>query len=458
MSRRYEIDMTRGPLFGKLLRFALPAMLSNVLQLLYNAADMIIVGRYDIEGKASLAAVGSTASVIHLVTNLFMGVTLGASIIIAQYRGAEREEDVSRTVHTAALSSFLCGVFVTVVGLVISEPMLIWMDTPPDVFDKALLYIRIYFLGMTSMLVYNFGASALRAIGDTKRPLYFLTAAGVLNVLLNLLFVVVLRFGVAGVALATVISQTLSAVLVIVCLVRSDGSIRLRFSKLRIHADKLAAMLRIGLPIGLQNSLFSISNVLVQSSVNSFGSAAMAAHTAAVSIEGFMNAVVKGVADASMNFTGQNVGAGENLRVKRVCAICGAAAAGCSLALGTVIFCFGSQLLSIYNPDPEVIAYGLNRIMLVGLTYWTFGLMQVFAGCLRGMGRSTLPMICSLLGICGFRILYIYTVFPLSRTLLTLYFSYPASWTVAMLANMICYFVISRKLIKGTLRTAVKRG
>lgn len=456
MSRRHEMDMTSGPLLGKMLRFAFPVILSNVLQLLYNAADSIIVGRFAEDGKNALAAVGSTNAIINLITNLFIGFFLGGSIIIAQFKGAGDEKEVSKTVHTSALVSLLTGLTVCVIGQLIAEPLLTAMGTPSEVIGKSLLYIRIYFLGMPFMTFYNFGASTLRAVGDTKRPLYFLAVSGVVNVVLNAVLVIVFGMDVAGVAIATVVSQALSALLVFLSLLHSEGSIRLSFSKFRIHGRKLGLMIKVGLPMGIQNSLFSFSNVLVQSSVNLFGEAAMAAHTATVSIESIMSVAVSGVADTSINFTGQNVGAGKYKRVRRVCAICSILSVVISLALGMVMFFFGDKLLAIYNNDPDVIACGLNRTRLVGLTYWIFALMNVFAGCLRGMGRSLLPMITSLLGVCAFRIVYICTVFELFPTLLTLYAVYPASWAVAMILNMICYFIISRLLIAGKLKVITK--
>lgn len=456
MSKRHEIDMTSGPLLGKMLRFALPVICSNMLQLLYNAADSIIVGRFDVDGKVALAAVGSTSSIIHLVTNLFIGFFLGGSIIVAQFKGAGKEDEVSKTVHTAALTSLITGIAVCIMGQIVARPLLTIMDTPTDVIEKSLLYIRIYFLGMPFTTLYNFGASTLRAVGDTKRPLYFLTVSGVLNVGLNALFVIVFQMSVAGVAIATVASQALSATLVLISLAHSDGCIRLCLSKLQIHGSKLLMMIKVGVPVGLQNALFSFSNVLIQSSINGFGAAAMAAHTAAVSIEGFMNVAVAGVADTSINFTGQNVGAGKYDRVRRVCGICAALSVSISLCLGMIMLLFGRQLLGIYNPDPEVIAYGLNRTTLVGLTYWVFALMNVFAGCLRGMGKSFLPMMTSLIGICGFRIVYIYTIFSAWPTLFVLYLSYPASWLAGMLLNMVCYFVVSRRLIAGKLKVITK--
>ncbi len=456
MSRQQEINMTSGPLLGKMLRFALPVILSNVLQLLYNAADSIVVGRFAENGKNALAAVGSTASIINLITNLFIGFFLGGSIIIAQFKGAGDEEEVRKTVHTSALVSIFVGILVCAVGELAAEPMLRLMGTPQNVMNQALLYIRIYFAGMPFMTFYNFGASTLRAVGDTKRPLYFLSVSGIVNVALNLILVICFKLDVAGVAIATVVSQALSALFVFLSLLHNDSCIRLIPSKMKIHGKKLVMMTKVGLPIGLQNALFSFSNVLIQSSINSFGEAAMAAHTAAVSIEGFMNVAVSGVADTSVNFTGQNVGAGKYRRVSRVCAICSVLSVAISLALGAVLFFFGDRLVAIYNPDPEVISCALNRTRLIGLSYWIFALMNVFGGCLRGMGRSFLPMFSSLLGVCVFRIIYIYTIFKLSPTLLTLYAVYPASWFVGMVLNMICYFIISRLLIAGKLKAITK--
>ncbi len=456
MSRRHEIDMTSGPLLGKMLRFAFPVIISNVLQLLYNAADSIIVGRFAEDGQNALAAVGSTSSIIHLVTNLFIGFFLGGSIIIAQFKGAGDDNEVSRTVHTSALVSIITGLAVCIMGQIAAEPLLVAMGTPAEVIDKSLLYIRIYFLGMPFTTFYNFGASTLRAVGDTKRPLYFLTVSGILNVALNAILVIVFGMDVAGVAIATVVSQALSALLVMLCLLHSDSSIRLMPSKLRIHGKKLVMMIKVGLPMGLQNALFSFSNVLIQSNINSFGAATMAANTAAVNIEGFMNVAVSAVADTSVNFVGQNVGAGKYKRVRRVCAICAVLAVSISLILGSLLFLFGDKLISIYNPSPDVIESGINRTRLVGLTYWIFALMNVFAGCLRGMGRSFLPMISSLLGVCVFRIIYIYTIFAAIPTLTSLYAVYPSSWAVAMLLNMICYFIISRLLIAGKIRVITK--
>jgi len=456
LGKRNEIDMTHGPLLGKILKFAAPVVLTNVLQLLYNAADMAIVGQFDADGSGSLAAVGATSSIIHLVTNIFMGLSLGTGVAVAQHKGAGEEEDVSKTVHTSILSSVICGFIVCAIGILISRPMLVMMGTPETIIERSVLYIRIYFSGMPFMMLYNFGASIHRAVGDTKRPLYFLTFSGIVNVALNLVFVIVFHMGVAGVALATITSQAISAVLMTTSLCHTEGCCRLEFRKLRIHWKKLGEIMRIGMPAGIQNSLFSISNVLIQSSINSFGEIVMAANTAAISIEGFMNSAVAGVADASTNFTGQNVGAGKYKRIRRVALVCGIVSVIISVVMGAVILIFGRNLLSIYNPDPEVIEQGMYRLMVNGSTYALFALMQVFAGGLRGMGKSLAPMLISIVGVCGLRIVYIYTIFALFPQLDVLYISYPTSWLCAMLANMVCYFIVSRRLIAGKWIPALK--
>lgn len=454
MLKRNEIDMTQGPLLGKILQFALPVMLTNVLQLLYNSADSIIVGRFD--GTQSLAAVGSTASLIHLITNVFMGLSLGVSVVVSHYKGAGEFDHAQDTVHTAIPSAFFCGLIVTVVGFLASEPLLHLMGTPEDVIEKSILYIRIYFLGMPATMVFNFGASIKRAVGDTSRPLGILFTCGLVNVGCNALFVIVFHWGVAGVAIATIISQTLSAAAIIYSLCHDSGCTRLYLKNMRIHFDKLLSIVKIGLPVGIQNSLFSISNVLIQSTINSFGSLAMAANTAATGIEGFLNAAVTGTTDASMNFTSQNVGAGKYKRIRRVCAISCAASCAVALILGTVIFIFRAPLLGLFDKNPEVVELGLVRITMTAFLYWIFALMQVFAGCLRGMGRSTLPMVNSLVGVCGLRVVYILTLFKLAPTLFNLYLSYPVSWAIAMLANMICYFIVSRRLISGKIQPKIK--
>ena len=286
MAKSYEMDMTSGPLLKKILIFSVPLMLSGILQLLFNAADIIVVGQFT--GSSALAAVGSTSSLINLFVNVFIGFSIGANVLVAQYFGARDEKNVHETVHTSILLAIICGLILIVAGISLAPPMLELMDTPDEVLGQAVLYMRIYFVGMPATLVYNFGAAILRAVGDTRRPLYYLFVAGCVNVVLNLFFVVVCGRGVDGVAIATVISQVISAALIVRCLVKSDGMCRLNLSMLKLHRQKVIQIARIGLPAGFQGAIFSISNVLIQSSVNSFGSIAMAGNTAASNIEGFI--------------------------------------------------------------------------------------------------------------------------------------------------------------------------
>ncbi|MCI8601512.1 MAG: MATE family efflux transporter [Oscillospiraceae bacterium] len=444
--RSYEIDMCNGPILGKLLRFSLPLMLSGVLQLLFNAADIVVVGRFS--GSEALAAVGSTGSLINLLINVFIGLSIGTNVLVAQYYGAKDVKNLSDTVHTSVAISLASGAFLIFLGFFAAPPLLRLMGTPEDVLGQAALYVRIYFAGMPVMMLYNFGSAILRALGDTRRPLYFLTMAGVVNVLLNLFFVIVLKMGVAGVATATVISQAVSALLILNCLIRSDGIYRLDLKKLRIHKSVLFGMMRIGLPAGMQGAVFSISNVLIQSSINSFGSVAMAGNTAASNIEGFVYTAMNALYQANLSFTSQNMGAKKYSRIGRILALCLATVAVIGLVLGGAAALAGRPLLSIYSSDPEVIGYGLNRLQIIATTYLICGMMDVMVGSMRGMGYSIMPMVVSLTGACGIRILWIMTVFAMHRSLFVLYLSYPVSWGITFLAHLVCFFVARRKLPK----------
>lgn len=444
---KYEIDMISGPLLPKIILFTLPLIISSNLQLLYNAADVIVVGRF--AGKTSLAAVGSTGSLTNLIISLFMGLSVGASVAVAQYYGANKWKDVSEVVHTSMLISVISGVVVGLVGILMSRTFLLAMDTPNDVIDKATLYMQIYFAGMPASMVYNFGSAILRAVGDTKRPLIFLTISGIVNVILNLIFVIVFKMDVAGVAVATVVSQIISAVLVVICLIRSDGACRLKLRELRLHMDKLLQLVRIGLPAGLQSSLFSISNVLVQSSVNSFGSVIMAGNSAAANIEGFIWVSMNSLHQAALTFVGQNVGAREYKRVKRAAGLCVLLVTIVGAVLGGIALLFGKELLGIYAPGEEdVIGYGLIRLKIIAATYLTCGIMDVFVGVLRGMGTSVVPMIVSVIGICGGRIMWILTVFKAHRDLNILYISYPISWVLTALIHLLCVLIVYKRVVK----------
>ncbi len=441
--KSYEIDMCNGPLLGKILLFAVPLMLSGIMQLLFNAADIIVVGRF--VGHQALAAVGSTGSLINLLINVFIGLSVGTNVLVANYYGARRYEQVQETVHTSILTSLICGTVLIFLGVFLARPLLSLMGTPEDVLDQAALYMRIYFAGMPIIMLYNFGSAVLRAIGDTRRPLYFLLLAGIINVALNLFFVTQLHLGVAGVALATVSSQAVSAGLVVHTLMKSEGCFRLELSRLKIYPERLRQMIRIGLPAGMQGAIFSISNVLIQSSINSFGSVAMAGSTAASNIEGFVYTSMNAFHQTAISFTSQNYGAGNLKRINRILLLCLGCVSAVGLGMGNLAYCFGTRLLGIYSPDAAVISYGLTRMTYVCVPYFLCGLMDVMVGSLRGMGYSIMPMLVSLTGACGLRILWIFTVFSWSRSLETLFLSYPISWAITAAVHLTCYFFAMRK-------------
>ncbi len=437
------MDMCNGPIFGKLLVFALPLMLSGILQLLFNAADIVVVGKFS--GSHALAAVGSTGALINLFVNVFIGFSIGTNVLVAQYFGARDEKNVHETVHTSILLGIVGGFILIVAGMVFAKPMLEWMDTPEDVLSHAVLYMRIYFIGMPAMLVYNFGAAILRAIGDTRRPLYYLLSAGMINVILNLFFVIVLDMGVAGVATATVISQIVSAILIVRCLMHSDGIYRLDLHELKIYKRKMVHIAKIGLPAGVQGAVFSLSNVLIQSSVNSFGSIAMAGNTAAGNIEGFVYTSMNAVYQTALSFTSQNVGGERQDRIPKIVFQCLAIVTVVGAVLGNLAYQCGPFLLNIYSSDPEVIQYGMSRMQIICQWYFLCGIMDVAVGILRGMGYSVMPMLVSLAGACGLRVLWIFTVFVWKHSLFVLYLSYPITWTITLAVHFICFFVIWKR-------------
>ncbi len=444
---RYEIDMTSGPLIPKILQFSLPLMLTGVLQLLYNAADVIVVGNF--AGHTALAAVSSTGSLINLLVNVFMGLSVGTSVVIAQAYGAGDYPRMRKAEHTAITLALFMGIGAGILGFALARPLLEWMDSPPDVIDGAALYVRIYFLGMPANMLYNFGAAVLRAVGDTRRPLYYLSFSGLVNVLLNLLLVIVFKMGVAGVAIATVASQVISMALVMLCLLRSQGPTRLNLKACRVDRASALAMIRIGLPAGLQGSLFSISNVLIQSSVNSFGSLAVAGNGVAANLEGFVYTAMNAQHQACMAFASQNYGAGNTRRVDRTLWSCLSIVAVAGFGLGMLALTFGETLLGVYNSEAEVIAFGMIRMGIIMPLYFLFGMMDVLVGQLRGIGLSVLPMIVSLAGVCGLRIVWIMTVFAANPTLYTLYISYPISWGVTFAIHLLCWMVVGRRKLKA---------
>lgn len=446
---RYEIDMCNGSVMDKLISFSIPLMLSGILQLLFNAVDIIVVGRFT--GSHALAAVGSTTALINVFTNLFIGVSLGANVLAARFYASGREREMSETVHTAITFALLSGIVMVFVGLLFSRGALELMDTPQDVIDQSTLYMRIYFAGMPFFMVYNYGAAILRAVGDTKRPLLFLIIAGVTNALLNLFLVIVMHLGVAGVAIATVIAQMISCILVLRCLYKTDSCYQLRFSKLMLKWRYLKQIFQVGIPAGIQSTVINFSNVLLQSSVNSFGSIAMAGYTAANNIFGFLFASVNSITQACMSFTSQNYGVGKWKRMDKVLRNCILLSVIVSLVLGGGSYLFGPELLKIYTSDQAVIQCGMEILLYTTVTYFMCGLMDLFPGALRGMGYSAVPMLLSVVGTVGTRVAWIFWVFPKHRALDVLFISYPASWLVTIILQVICYYFV-RKKVKNKLK------
>ena len=438
--------MLQGPLFSSIVLYTIPIILTSLLQLLFNAADLVVVGRYC--GSVSVAAVGATGAITNLIVNLFIGLSVGAGVTVAQAIGAREEEDVSRTVHTALPAALFSGIILTVVGVLFSETFLRLMDTPEDVLPLSAVYMKIYFGGITFTMVYNFCASILRAAGDTKSPLIFLSISGVVNVVLNILFVTAFNMNVAGVALATTISQGISAVLVVIVLMRRTDSCRFHPSQMRFYKPQLQKMVRIGLPAGIQSSLFSISNVMIQSSINSFGSVMMSGNSAAGNIEGFIYVAMNAFHQTAVNFIGQNVGAHQYDRVRKTLWICLACVSVVGIGASSLAYTFGPNLLSIYITDSqEAISYGMLRLLYVNLPYFLCGLMDVSTGALRGMGASVTPMIISILGVCGIRIGWITTIFQISQfhTPQCLYISYPVSWIITFVIQLAAFWAVYRK-------------
>ncbi|MBR1892388.1 MAG: MATE family efflux transporter [Lachnospiraceae bacterium] len=437
--------MTKGPLFGKILLFAIPLMFSSILQLMFNAADIIIVGQFAKNGPQSIAAVGATASLINMLVSLFVGIAVGVNVLVAKFYAIKNDEAVSETVHTSLMLSIVGGIILAVIGVMVSKPVLLAMGTPDDVIDLATTYMRIYCCGMPSLFLYNLGSATLRAVGDTRRPLYFLAISGVLNIILNICLVVGLHLDVAGVAIATIVSETLSAALVLICLAKSDQSYKFEISKMKFYPDKFTKILALGIPAGLQGMIFSFSNVLIQSSVNYFGSMVMAGNAAAQNLEGFVYMSMNSVYQACVTFTSQNLGAGKYERIHKVLGACLVIVTAVGLIMGNAFYFFGTEMLGIFTKNPETIQYGLNRMAIICVPYFLCGLMDTVCGSLRGLGYSVLPMVVSLIGACGLRIVWIYTVFRVFHNLTVLYISYPVTWTITACVHLICYMIIVRK-------------
>ena len=440
----FEMDMCSGPLMGKLISFALPLMLSSNLQLLFNAVDIIVVGKYS--GSHSLAAVGSTTALINLLITLLIGISLGTNVLAGRYYASHDDEKMHSVVHTSMAFALAGGIVIGLLGILGAGPALRMMDTPENILKDALLYIRVYFLGMPFFMMYNYGAAVLRAVGDTKRPLLYLVIAGILNAGLNMVLVIEFHMGVLGVAIATVISQIVSCVFVLRCLLTSDGCYKLHFSQMKIELNYLMPLFRIGLPAGIQSLVINFSNVQLQSSVNSFGDIAMAGYTAANNIFGFLFVTVNSFSQTCMSFTSQNYGAGKRERMDRVFWDCLFLSVTVTLALGCGVYYFGEEVLGIYTPSPEVIACGMEVFLYTTTTYFICGIMDLIPGAMRGVGYSAVPMILSVIGTVGVRIFWIYCVFPTHHALDILFISYPLSWTVTVIMQVICFIFVRRRV------------
>lgn len=446
-----SLNMLEGPYLKKILIYTIPIMLTGLLQLAFNAADLIIVGQFSENGEVSVAAVGATGALTNLIVNMFMGLSVGSGVSVAQALGAHHDKEVHRIVHTAIPASLISGVALTVIGVSLSKTFLIWMGTPEEVLNLSSLYMKIYFAGILGPMVYNFGASILRAAGDTKSPLIFLSSAGVINVVLNTIFVLFFRWDVAGVALATVLSQLFAAGMVLRTLIKRTDACKLDLKQLKIYKGPLLKIIRIGVPSGLQGSMFSISNVILQSSVNSFGPIVMSGNAAAANLEGFIYTSINSFHQSALNFTGQNTGAQKYDNIKKILGVCITCAILIGTVLGSLFFLFGEPLLSLYIPGAEeAIHYGLVRITYVVLPYFTIAMMDVMSGILRGMGASISPMLICVLGVCGVRIGWVYTVFAHHHTLPTLYIVYPISWIITAIAEFIAFVILLSGMKKKT--------
>ena len=435
--KKYEIDMCNGAILPKLLAFTLPLMCSSVLQLLFNAADIIVVGNF--AGDTALAAVGSNTALINLLTNFFLGLSIGANVLVARFYGAKAEEDVSDTVHTAMLLSVFSGIILTVIGCIGARQILIWMQTPEDVLPLATTYLRIYFIGMTSMMVYNFGSAILRAVGDSRRPLYYLIVCCFINILLDVVLVVFFHMGVAGAAIATVFAQGVSAVLVVLALCRSKDIFRLELKQVRFHRDALELLLKIGLPAGLQSVMYSASNIIIQTSLNSFGTNTMAAWTAYGKIDSFFWMVISAFGISITTFVGQNYGARKFGRMRKSVRICIGMAMGASVVISAVFLIFGKYVYQMFTTDATVIEIGMHMMTLMAPAYAVYVFIEVYSGALRGTGDVLVPMLMTCGGVCVLRVLWVWFIVPLKPVIDTILYSYPISWTLTALLFIFYY-------------------
>ena len=438
--------MTVGSLFPKIISFAFPLMITGLLQIVYNAADIMVVGKF--AGSLSLAAVGATSTLVNLMLNIFLGLSMGSGVVVAKHIGAGDIASVHRTVHSSMLLSLVSGIFIGILGVIVSPFALNAMDTPEDIAELSTLYLRIYFCGAPANMVFNFGASILRATGDSKRPLYILTATGIINVLLNLLLVIKFNMHVMGVAVATIISQYISAFCIIYIFININSSIHLSLKKLRFYKDEVFDIIKIGIPAGLHGSLFSLSNVIIQSSINSFGAAAIAGNTASGNVDSVIFTCCNTISQTATTFTSQNYGAGQYKRIRKIYFNCLGVSASIAVIFGVALLLFGEQILTIFSSDPEVIELGMVRLRLFALTYIINCFLDVTTGQMRGLGKSVIPMIVTMVGVCGLRVLWVFTVFREYRSLFVLYLSYPVSWLITGIVLIVMYAITFRKILQ----------
>ena len=445
-SKQYEIDMTHGGIFGKLIQFSIPLVLSSMLQLLFNAVDVIVVGRY--VGSQALAAVSSNTALINIFTTLFIGVSLGVNVTVAQHFSTNDDGNVSETVHTAILSALIIGIVIGILGSTCGRTMLELMGCPDDVIELSTIYLKIYFMGMPFFMLYNFGAAILKAIGDTKRPLIFLLIAGIINAIFNVYLVVRWNLGVAGVAISTVTSQCISSILVIITLLKTDRSYRLIPYKLHINWSILGDILKIGIPAGLQSMVVNIANATIQSNVNSYGSVAMAGYGTYMNVNGFIYVTVNSVTQTAMTFVGQNYGVRDLKRVDKICAECAILSFLGGTLVGVIIYLLGRYIFGIYSSDPDVINTALMIAPFIALPYGLCGIMDTLPGCMRGMGYSTVPMLIHLFGVVVFRFIWMATAYKHFHTLIVLILSFPISWVITSMLQFIALMVIRKKVRK----------
>lgn len=457
MTKSYEIDMCHGPILRKIILFAFPLLCTFLLQFFFTAIDIIVVGRF--AGSNSLAAVGSNSSLINLMINLLVGLSIGANIITSKYYGAGQKEELSKAIHTSMAMSLWGGLILTVLGTMLAGTFLRWMQTPEEVLGLATLYLRIYFLGIIPTIVYNFGSAVMRAVGDTRRPLIFLIIAGIIKILFNLLFVIKFKWDVAGVATATIISQSIASAMIIFCMKRDRGSLKLDIRQIRLHKEQMLLIMKNGIPAGIQGMVFSLANVVILSSINLFGATVMAGNAASMNMEYLVYFSMHAFYLATISFTGQNMGAGNYRRIIKV----QHTAMGCIVVAGIVsgglLYLFGRQAAGLYSTDPAVIDAAMLRLKFICLPYFICGIMEVLVGSLRGMGYSMMPTVVSIIGACIFRIVWVNTIFtiPEFHTREVIYAVFPISWIITSAAHYICFIFAMKKLVYSRIDKASRR-